>query len=139
MPASKKTSTETNLKRQVMSMLSAEYPDAVVRKRHGSIYSTVGDPDLYILYRGVHIETELKRPGQRPTPIQVRRLLEWQRAGAVIAVIRTVDEMRELMYGLGIGHSAAGTVPLSLNPARILNPFARQALRPKIGKGPRPA
>jgi hypothetical protein len=100
MPAKSKTSTETNLKRQVMSMLSAEYPSAVLRKRHGSIYSTVGDPNLYILYAGVHIECELKRPGQEATPIQLRRLREWQGAGAVIAVIHSVDEMRALMYGL---------------------------------------
>lgn len=107
MQAKTRTSTETNLKRQVMQMLSAEWPDAVVRKRHGSIYSTIGDPDITILYKGVHIECELKRPGRDATPIQLRRLAEWERAGAVVAVIHTVQEMRSLMYGLGIGHSGA--------------------------------
>jgi hypothetical protein len=107
MPAKSRTSTETALKRRVMQMLSAEYPGAVVRKRHGSIYSTVGDPDLYILFAGVHIECELKRPGENPTPIQVRRLDQWRAAGAVTAVIHSVADMRALMYGLGIGHSGA--------------------------------
>ena len=113
MQAKTRTSTETNLKRQVMKMLSSEWPGAVVRKRHGSIYSTVGDPDLYILYAGVHIECELKRPGEMPTPIQVRRMAEWERAGAVVKVIHTVAEMRSLMYGLGIGHSAEAPIPWS--------------------------
>jgi len=83
-----------------MKMLALEFPAAVVRKRHGSIYSTSGDPDLEILYRGTHIECELKRMGENPTPLQVRRMEEWRQAGAVVAVIRTVAEMRELMYSL---------------------------------------
>lgn len=93
--------TESALKRQVMQMLKAEYPGAVVRKRHGSMYSTIGDPDLYILYEGVHIECELKRPGEMPTVIQQHRMAEWAAAGAVTAVVRSVAEMRAVMQKLG--------------------------------------
>ena len=102
MPARAKirTSTEANLKRRVMQMLSAEYPGAVVRKRHGSSYSTVGDPDLEVLYRGIHVECELKRPGEVPTAIQVRRLAEWEAAGAVCVVVHSVEEMRQVMSNL---------------------------------------
>ena len=111
MPSSQASGSESNLKRQVMKMLDLEFPGAVTRKRHGSIYSTVGDPDLYVLYHGVHIECELKRLGQQPTPIQTRRLEEWRTAGAVVAVIRTVQEMRDLMYGLGMEGRSGSTVP----------------------------
>jgi hypothetical protein len=100
MPRRRSSGTESNLKRQVMKMLDLEYPGAVVRKRHGSVYSTAGDPDLMILYRGIHIECELKRIGENPTPLQVRRLEQWRQAGAVTAVIRSVPEMRALMNNL---------------------------------------
>jgi len=83
-----------------MRMLSQEFPGAVVRKRHGSIYTTAGDPDLEILWRGHHVECELKRPGENPTPLQARRLEEWRRAGATVAVVHSVVEMREVMQSL---------------------------------------
>lgn len=89
-------------------MLVAEYPGAVVRKRHGTSYSTKGDPDLEILFRGVHIECELKRPGEEPSPLQAHRLEEWRRAGAVVAVVHSVAEMREVMGNLGTSHGNLG-------------------------------
>jgi len=78
-------------------MLAVEYPRAVVRKRHGSSYTTAGDPDLEILFQGTHIECELKRVGENPTPLQSRRLEQWAAAGAVTAVVHTVEEMRQVM------------------------------------------
>jgi len=78
-------------------MLAHDYSAAVVRKRHGSIYTTAGDPDLEILFHGIHIECELKQVGQQPTPLQRRRLEQWAAAGAVTAVVHTVEEMREVM------------------------------------------
>ena len=102
MPRRPTSGTESNLKRQVMRMLAAEYPGAVVRKRHGSVYSTLGDPDLTILYRGIHVECELKRPGEEPTPLQLHRLAEWGRAGAVTAVVHSVAEMRQVMQALPV-------------------------------------
>jgi hypothetical protein len=100
MPRRPTSGTESNLKRQVMRMLSAEYPGAVVRKRHGTVYSTAGDPDLMILYLGVHIECELKRPGEQPTQIQIHRLQQWANAGAITAVVHSVAEMRQVLQSL---------------------------------------
>jgi hypothetical protein len=100
MPRRLSSGTESNLKRQVMRMLSAEFPGAVVRKRHGTVYTTAGDPDLMILFRGVHIECELKRPGEQPTQIQVHRLQQWSAAGAVTAVVHSVVEMRQVMQSV---------------------------------------
>lgn len=54
-----------------------------IRKRHGSASSTAGDPDLYGCYQGRHFEFEAKRPGERPTALQLARLEEWRAAGAL--------------------------------------------------------
>jgi hypothetical protein len=88
---------EAGLKRAVMRLLETDYPAAVVRKRHGSIYSTAGDPDIYFLLAGTHVECELKQPHKEPTPLQQVRLAEWAAAGALTAVIHTIPEMRAFM------------------------------------------
>lgn len=112
MPRQQSKGTETNLKNQVMRMLAKEYPAAIVRKRHGTVYATKGDPDLSILIRGIHLECELKRLGESPTPLQAVRLETWRQAGAQVAVIHTVAEMREFM----------DTIPYSSLPCSFPGP-----------------
>jgi hypothetical protein len=63
------------------------------RKRHGSAFSTAGDPDLYLLWRGIHAEIELKAPGRQPTPLQSIRLNQWKQAGALVFVAHSVVEL----------------------------------------------
>lgn len=105
-------STEASLKSQVMRMLAKEFPAALVRKRHGTVYTVTGDPDLTILFHGMHIECELKRMGQEPTQLQAARLEAWRRAGALTAVIRSVQEMRDLMVMV----TEANAFPVTYRP-----------------------
>jgi hypothetical protein len=74
------------------------------RKRHGTAFGTKGDPDLFLLHRGIHVEVELKRVGEQPTPLQQLRLEEWRQAGAVTAVVHTIDELRAVL--LAVEHLA---------------------------------
>jgi len=67
------------------------------RKRHGDAYGVAGDPDLYFLIGGRHVEVELKRPGEEPTPLQKLRLAEWVQAGAITRVIHSTTEFRCLL------------------------------------------
>jgi hypothetical protein len=110
MPGGQKSGSESNLKRQVMRMLKLESPHALARKRHNTAYSTNGDADLEILCCGVHIECELKRPGQKPTLIQTHRLEEWRAAGAKVFVVRSVAEARAMMREAVPDLAAAGSV-----------------------------
>ncbi|HWQ57348.1 MAG TPA: hypothetical protein VN442_26940 [Bryobacteraceae bacterium] len=67
----------------------------VVRKRHGTAMGVAGDPDLYGTINGRHFELEIKRPNDpssQLTELQTRRLLEWQNAGALTGVARSVDD-----------------------------------------------
>jgi hypothetical protein len=72
----------------------------VFRKRHGTIYGVAGDPDLYLCWQGKHAEIELKRPGEKPTPLQQIRMREWARAGAIVGVVHTPDELRNFLDNL---------------------------------------
>ncbi|HXA25632.1 MAG TPA: hypothetical protein VNW90_25415 [Acetobacteraceae bacterium] len=62
------------------------------RKRHGSVFTVSGDPDVFGCWHGHHFEMELKRPGQSPTPLQCARLEAWKRAGAACFVIHSLAE-----------------------------------------------
>lgn len=42
-----------------------------------------GEPDLIGTYQGFAFAIECKQPGKKPTALQVRRLSEWRRAGAI--------------------------------------------------------
>jgi hypothetical protein len=40
-----------------------------------------GVPDIIACFNGRFVAIEVKRPGKKPTPLQIRRLLEIERAG----------------------------------------------------------
>lgn len=72
-------------------------PGCVVRKRHGTAFGVAGDPDLYGAINGRHFELEVKRDGNAPTRLQMKRLAEWGAAGAIIGVVHSVREAREVL------------------------------------------
>lgn len=91
---------EARLVRQIVKYLEKVFPTAQIRKRHGSAFSTAGDPDLYLCLAGRHIEIEVKLPGEEPTPLQRERLNQWGRAGAFTGVIHSISELQSLLIQL---------------------------------------
>ena len=75
--------------------------DAWVRVKHGDAYATVGDPDIYGCVFGRAFGFEQKNDEGKLTKIQTYRLKEMERAGAIVAGIRTPDDaLRALKRGL---------------------------------------
>lgn len=77
-------------------------PGCVVRKRWGGGMGVAGDPDITGCIRGRHFELEVKRPGGKPTPLQEKRLREWREAGAVVALVAGVEDVREALRSHGL-------------------------------------
>ena len=71
-------------------------PGCLARKRWGGGMGVAGDPDIDACIRGRSVQLEVKRPGERPTPLQVKRLEEWRQAGALVGVVTSVAEVRTL-------------------------------------------
>jgi hypothetical protein len=69
-------------------------PGCVARKRWGGSMGVTGDPDITGCIRGHHFEFELKRQGEKPTALQLKRLGEWRAAGAIVGVVASADEAR---------------------------------------------
>jgi hypothetical protein len=74
-----------------------DLPHGLARKRWGGGMGVAGDPDIDACVAGRCVQLEVKRPGQQPTALQVRRLEEWRSAGAIAEVVRSVEEVREIL------------------------------------------
>ncbi len=91
-----KNPSETAIVNTIVRYLRS-LPGCAVRKRWGGGMGVAGDPDITGCIRGRHLELEVKRPGGKPTPLQEKRLREWRDAGAVVEVVASVEDVREIL------------------------------------------
>lgn len=75
-----------------------QQPNCYVIKTHGSMYSA-GQPDLLGCYQGRTLALEVKRPGGKPTKLQMTMLKKWEAAGAIADVVHSVEEVKEILIG----------------------------------------
>ena len=92
---------ESAIVRKILKYLNA-LPDCVARKRWSGGMGLAGDPDITGCIHGRHLEFEVKRLGQQPTILQTGRLEEWRQAGAVVAVVSSVEEVRRILASEGL-------------------------------------
>lgn len=83
-------SRETALVDRLVRYLN-RLPSCRVRKTHGSVFAS-GWPDLVGTIQGRMIALEVKRAGEKPTPLQVAELDLWRRAGAYAVWVDNFDD-----------------------------------------------
>ncbi|HOQ47727.1 MAG TPA: hypothetical protein PLA43_10675 [Bryobacteraceae bacterium] len=88
--------TERSIVKAILTYLNS-LPCCLARKRWGGGMGVAGDPDIDACIRGRSVQLEVKRPGERPTPLQLKRIEEWRRAGAVVAVVSSVADVKSLL------------------------------------------
>jgi hypothetical protein len=88
--------TERAIVKAILAYLNGQ-PGCLARKRWGGGMGVAGDPDIDACVRGCSVQLEVKRPGEKPTPLQLKRIEEWRRAGAVVAVVNSVADVRRLL------------------------------------------
>ena len=74
-------------------------PQCLARKRWGGGMGVAGEPDIDACLRGRSLQLEVKRPGQRPTLLQLKRMEEWCQAGAIVGIVTSVAEVKALLGG----------------------------------------
>lgn len=67
------------------------------RKVHQTAVTGSGEPDLDICWHGRAVKIEVKRPGQKPTPAQRRRMMVWRDAGALVDWVTSLDELKAVL------------------------------------------
>lgn len=83
-PRPESTARESALVDRIASYLNGR-AGCRVRKTHGSAY-TAGFPDLIGCCWGLFVAIEVKRPGERPTPLQASELRSWRLSGGQFVV-----------------------------------------------------
>lgn len=66
-------------------------------KEHGGQYGTAGVPDIIACIRGNFVAFEVKNEKGKVTVLQAVTLRRIQAAGGIAAVVRSVDEVREII------------------------------------------
>ena len=92
---------ERTIVKSILAYLNGQ-PGCLARKRWGGGMGVAGDPDITGCLRGRHFEVEVKRPGAKPTALQLKRLEEWRRAGAVVGVVESLEQVRALLAEQGL-------------------------------------
>ncbi len=90
------TRSETSIVAEMLAWVAVQ-PGAHGRKVHSSGVTGSGEPDLLICWRGRMVVVEVKRPGERPTRVQLRRLLIWQDAGALVGWATGLEDLRSIL------------------------------------------
>jgi hypothetical protein len=89
---------ERGIQNATVHRIYAHYgEDVVARVRHGTVYAVVGDPDIDGVLRGRGFAFEIKNEDGELTKIQVRRLKEYKRAGAIVGAIRSPHEAIQIL------------------------------------------
>ena len=76
-------------------------PELFFWKEHGGQYGTAGIPDLIVCYKGKFIAFECKVGNNKATPLQDATIKQILRAGGYALVVRTVEEVKEIIKALG--------------------------------------
>lgn len=66
-------------------------------KIHVSPQQLAGTPDILVCVDGRFVALEVKTAKGRVTPLQEKRLEDIRQAGGIAAVVRSVDDVREVL------------------------------------------
>jgi hypothetical protein len=72
------------------------------RKIHGGPYMA-GWPDILCVKDGQAYFFEVKRPGGKATKLQLYELSEWMKAGAIVAIVTSVEDVRAVLERETVG------------------------------------
>jgi hypothetical protein len=90
---------EAYLVRRVIAALNL-VEGCYAMKVHQTRYSRSGEPDIVGSFMGQSFAIEVKRPGGRPTDLQLYRLNQWAKAGARAGVATSVADAKEIACGV---------------------------------------
>lgn len=90
------TRPETEITKEAITWLKSQ-PATYARKLHtGGMSGERGHPDIDGCTHGRALKIEMKRPGEKPTKIQMVRLLQWRESGALVGWATSVEEVRAI-------------------------------------------
>lgn len=89
---------ESDIVRAIMKYLKT-VPRCFAWKEHGGMYGTAGIPDIIACIDGVFYAFEVKTEVGKPTALQEATIRKILAAGGTAVVVRSVDEVRNIING----------------------------------------
>ena len=89
---------ESSIVNRILKWLNQQ-PSCHAEKTHGGRWGRAGKPDITGCYRGRRFDLEVKRPGAKPTKLQLATLKRWEEAGAITAVVTNLEEVKAIIKG----------------------------------------
>ena len=80
----------------------ATLPDCFFWKEHGGQYGTAGIPDIIVCFKGRFVGLEAKVGKNQPTKLQTATIDKIRQAGGTASVVRSVDDVRQIIEGLEV-------------------------------------
>ena len=88
--------SEASLVKNILKRLNG-IPGCRAQKTHGGKYGTKGKPDITGCFYGIRFEMEVKRPGEKPDPLQQHEMDQWSNVGAFVKTVHSVEEALNLI------------------------------------------
>jgi hypothetical protein len=88
--------SEKSIVNSILKYLNS-LPQCRAEKTWGGGYGNAGKPDITGCLSGRRFELEVKVPGGKLTPLQKVTLEQWKEAGAIVAVVHSVEEVKEIL------------------------------------------
>ena len=80
----------------------ATLPECFFWKEHGGQYGTAGIPDIIVCFKGRFVGLEAKVGKNQPTKLQAATIDKIRQAGGTASVVRSVDDVRQIIEGLEV-------------------------------------
>lgn len=90
---------ESDITKAILRYLK-KVPECFCWKEHGGMYGTAGIPDVICCYKGHFVGFEVKTDKGQPTELQKATIEKIQNSGGTAVVVRSVDEVREVILSL---------------------------------------
>lgn len=100
---------ETSLQERIQKFIVKS--GGYVIKQHGDMISEPGVPDLLVCYRGIFMGLEVKVDNNVPSKHQGIHCRKIWNAGGIAAIVRSVDEVYNLLLFINRGIEAERTAP----------------------------
>jgi hypothetical protein len=97
MPRPREKTVDHNILRYLNGL-----PGCTAEKTHGGFYGRRAKSDIVGCINGRAFRFEDKAVGEDATQAQLLYLAKWERAGAMVAVLHSVEECRKVLQSYGI-------------------------------------
>lgn len=89
---------ESSIVKNILKWLNTQ-PECYAVKTRGDSRQA-GQPDVVGCWQGRFFAFEVKRPGGKPTPLQLATLDKWRGARGIVGVVHSVEEVKGFLQGV---------------------------------------